>query len=102
MPNKKTPISVITPNAKTPNKKSQYIGFREDAEKWQLANKYIETGFRIGYDTNYKVYKSVFEFHNETGNIWSHLIGALIFVALAAYIALYMEPMQLLINNCPT
>jgi hypothetical protein len=34
------------------NKRSHFIGLREDAEKWQLGNKYIETGFRIGYNTD--------------------------------------------------
>jgi adiponectin receptor len=57
-----------------------------------IGNKYIETGYRIGYDTNYKAFMSLFELHNETGNVWSHLLGALLFVWFTGYVLTYMSP----------
>lgn len=69
----------------------QRIGKKEDAEKWQIGNKYIETGYRIGYDSHYKAFMSLFELHNETGNVWSHLIGCLVFVWFTYYVTVYMQ-----------
>jgi len=34
---------------------------------------------------------SLFELHNETGNVWSHLIGALLFVWFTFYVTVYMQ-----------
>ena len=35
---------------------------------------YIEYGYRRGY-SQWELFLSLFSFHNETSNIWSHLIG---------------------------
>lgn len=40
-------------------------------------NHHIETGYRIGFKTK-QVFKSLFMIHNETVNIWTHLLGAII------------------------
>lgn len=50
-------------------------------------NEYIRTGFRAGHHTLSVCLRSIFVIHNETGNIWSHLIGFFLFVVLIAMYA---------------
>ena len=33
--------------------------------------------------------------HNETMNVWSHLIGACVFLSLACYVIIYLKPTSL-------
>eukprot|EP00210_Caulerpa_lentillifera_P006232 g5953.t1 len=40
-------------------------------------NKYIRSGYRCGY-TYHEALSSTLELHNETGNIWSHLLPAIV------------------------
>ncbi len=47
----------------------------------QKSNPYIWSGYRTQLG-HFDCLKSVFSFHNETLNIWTHLIGFLIFLAL--------------------
>lgn len=57
----------ILPKSKTPG--------------WLVYNDYIEEGYRVNY--NYiSCSKSLCGMHNETMNIWTHSIGALIFLIL--------------------
>lgn len=45
-------------------------------------NEFIHEGYRINYSNCEKTSKSLIECHNETGNIWTHLIGSLLFIVL--------------------
>ena len=45
-------------------------------------NHHIKKGYRINYKCYNTIAKSVIQCHNETTNIWSHLIGAVLFIAL--------------------
>ena len=51
-------------------------------------NEYIKEGYRVGFNTVRKVLRSLFMIHNETTNVWSHLLGALLFVGFLFYIVL--------------
>lgn len=44
----------------------------EPEHQW---NRYILTGYRINYTSWPLIIKSLFEWHNETMNIWTHLLG---------------------------
>ena len=68
----------------------QFLGTRMDADEWMLGNEHINHGYRIGYNTKRKAAKSVFEVHNETANIWSHFLGAILFVTITFYVTQYM------------
>ena len=60
-------------------------------------NEYILTGYRCGYQGvfgNNGVLKTLFIWHNETVNVWSHLIGVIIFVILALAIGFGMPNMS--------
>jgi channel protein (hemolysin III family) len=45
-------------------------------------NEYITSGYRVNYSNCELTSRSICECHNETGNIWTHLLGALIFLYL--------------------
>jgi hypothetical protein len=55
-------------------------------------NEYILTGYRINFNTIGKSLKSLFMLHNESVNVWSHLIGAFFFVFLILNTYLYLAP----------
>ena len=47
---------------------------------------YIEQGYRVGY-TLYECLLSLFTFHNESLNIWTHLLALIAWIALFAFYA---------------
>ena len=77
----------------TPTRK-YYIGGIEDYPKEFFDNEYLRRGYRIGFKSWTEISKSVFMWHNETMNIWTHLIGAIIFLVVALYIGIYYPNME--------
>jgi len=63
-----------------------HIGVKEEANSYMVTNRWILNGYRINYDSWKETLKSLFQIHNETINIWTHLIG--FFVCLASFIIL--------------
>ena len=57
-----------------------FIGSIDQAEEFQRTNKHIKRGYRVNFNTFWDTTKTLFMIHNETVNVWSHLIGALVFV----------------------
>jgi len=53
----------------------------DEAPDYQRTNPYIHTGYRAP-QTWTQCLGSVLQFHNETMNIWTHLLGAFVFLAL--------------------
>lgn len=62
-----------------------------DVPSWQQNNPYILRGYRAFYSTKMAI-KSVMRWHNETVNIWSHVIGFAAFLLLT--IALFATVMH--------
>jgi adiponectin receptor len=58
---------------------------------------HIETGYRINYDSNIAILKSLFMVHNEMVNCWTHLIGAILSLILGFSIYMYFNEAQQLI-----
>ncbi|KAG2203458.1 hypothetical protein INT47_008185 [Mucor saturninus] len=58
---------------------------------WQ-SNEYIRTGYRF-LDSAADCWYSLFYFHNETGNIWTHLLGFIVLFALGIYELFFSELM---------
>ncbi|KAK9839111.1 hypothetical protein WJX74_009738 [Apatococcus lobatus] len=54
------------------------LSVADDAPIYLRDNQFIKDYYRVNYDTR-DVLRSLFRIHNETGNIWSHLVGFLIF-----------------------
>lgn len=53
--------------------------------------KYIEQGYRVDYSV-YQCFSSLFTFHNESLNIWTHLIALIAWISLfAIYAADYIQ-----------
>jgi len=63
-----------------------------DLPSWQQDNHYIHTGYRPASYSFRRCFASLFYLHNETVNIYSHLIGALLFTISAAYLYTILQP----------
>lgn len=48
-------------------------------------NDFIKTGYRV-HLTFKQCMRSLFKFHNELFNVWTHLVGSLLFIGFAAYV----------------
>jgi hypothetical protein len=48
---------------------------------------YIVRGYRIGFT---RTWQSLFTLHNETSNVWSHLLAAFLFIWFTLYVFIYM------------
>lgn len=57
----------------------------EHAPEWLVDNKYIIYGYRVDFTKKRDLLKSLFMKHNELMNIWTHLIGGIVFVGLVFY-----------------
>lgn len=55
--------------------------FWDDLPDWRRDNHFIRTGYRADSNSYRASLASVFAVHNETVNIWTHLLGALVFPA---------------------
>uniref|UniRef100_A0A915JBJ7 Adiponectin receptor n=1 Tax=Romanomermis culicivorax TaxID=13658 RepID=A0A915JBJ7_ROMCU len=58
--------------------------------EWLQDNDFLHQGHRPQLPSFSACMLSVFRIHTETGNIWSHMLGCLLFVAITAYI--YTRP----------
>lgn len=47
----------------------------KSAPKFIVDNEYIFRGYRVNYNSIKKVLKSLFHIHNESVNVWSHILG---------------------------
>lgn len=57
----------------------------EDAPKWMVDNPFLKSGYRL--HNNFKqALKGIFQRNNELLNIWTHLIGAILFMSLLIYL----------------
>ncbi|KAI7902826.1 hemolysin-III related-domain-containing protein [Cokeromyces recurvatus] len=59
------------------------LQFHELPKEWQ-ENEYILSGYRF-YQSSQACLRSIFMLHNETINIWSHLIGFICMLCLSIY-----------------
>jgi adiponectin receptor len=59
----------------------------DDLPDWSKDNEYIHAGFRPISNSYWKCFQSCFYAHNETGNIYTHLLATLWMITLP--IALY-------------
>jgi adiponectin receptor len=72
--------------------KEPFIGTWLDAPKFIRDNEYIRGGYRVNFNTVKKILRSLFMIHNESMNIWSHLVGVVMFMIFVGYIAIYLTP----------
>lgn len=54
----------------------------EDVPGWLVYNEGVHSGYRRWNVSAFAALRSLFQVHNETGNIWTHMLGLLGFAAL--------------------
>lgn len=59
----------------TKPKSEGYIGSIWEIPEDIRDNLFILTGYRVGYKDVWKTSKTIFMWHNETMNVWTHLFG---------------------------
>jgi adiponectin receptor len=62
-----------------------------DLPEWSKDNEYIHSGFRPISNSYLKCIQSCFYVHNETGNIYSHLLATLWMIALPIWLYPYAK-----------
>ena len=75
------------------------LGNYNEAPKYMQLNEYIKYGYRINCNTIKKSLKSLFIIHNESVNIWSHLIGTFLVIFLIFYTNKYITIYNYQLNN---
>jgi hypothetical protein len=65
---------------------------RSLAHQWLIDNTFIKEGYRINYKSFGDLTASIFTLHNETANIWTHLIAFLVFIVFIGYTLVNFDP----------
>jgi adiponectin receptor len=78
-------IAAHTSGCCRPNAGDYTLRRYEEAPAHITTNPYILTGYRVGY-TPWMCARSLFMVHNQTGNVWSHLLGFLAICVLAYHV----------------
>lgn len=68
----------------------------QEASEWQLDNKYILSGYRPEKADYLEIFTSLTFLHNETCNVYTHLVGALLLPPLASAFLRYLAEPQFL------
>ena len=62
-------------------------------------NPYIHGGYRVGLGSWRSALWSLFQMHNETMNVWTHLVGAVLFASLLLYVLFSISDMPLVMHH---
>ena len=89
--------------------KLHFIGHKHEAPDYMQDNEFVLSGYRINFNSTKRIFSSLFMVHNESVNIWSHLIGVYFFIALIGYTFFYLAPPEMeqglgattMFNNAP-
>jgi len=93
-----------SPTKEKPTKKTAkgkkieaYIADYDDPNirDYERDNPNVRFGYRIFFNDYWVCARSLFMIHNETMNVWSHLIGALLFLAMIPYVLVFLKPSSL-------
>lgn len=88
-----------TINSKYEGKSGIILGTYNDLPDYYKDNEYIKKGYLLYCDSICKAIKSLFCMHNESINIWSHLLGAIFFIFLIGYTAIFITNYKTQIYN---
>ena len=84
----------------TANKKER-IGHFHEANNYQKDNEYIHSGYRLHFSSKKKILRSLFMLHNESVNVWSHLLGVVVFLVFLCYCLAWLGVPQALNLHTP-
>ena len=76
-----------------------YVGHLHEAHSYNHDNEYILRGYRINFHSCCKITRSLCMCHNETVNVWTHLVGALFTILLLIVTCIYIGPFGSKIND---
>lgn len=76
-----------------------FIGHIKKAPNFIVDNEYIQRGYRINFNSKKRICKSLFMLHNESVNVWSHLIGVGCFIGLLIYTIITISPLASYFTN---
>jgi adiponectin receptor len=80
-------IETIHKNGRLSPKKAAYCLCRaSDLPLWHFRHRYLETGYRKSPSTLYQAARSLFQWHNESINIWLHYISPVLLIFFASYL----------------
>ena len=65
-----------------PKNDKPHVGVIDEIAPENIWNKYIVTGYRINFVTWRQIIRSLFLWHNETMNIWTHLVGFFVYTVV--------------------
>ena len=71
----------------------------ENAPFYNRDNEYIKRGYRNNFNSIKKILRSLFMVHNESVNVWTHLLGLFLVFALLFYTANYISNHNFFINE---
>lgn len=71
---------------KTGKQRRAKIGSLNEHHEFLRDNEYIHNGYRLNFTSTRKIFKSLFMLHNESVNVWSHLLGVFLFLILVIYV----------------
>ena len=75
------------------------VGSFIEAPKFMQDNEYILGGYLLNCNSFKKTFKSLFICHNETINIWSHLLSAIVFFFLIFYTSIFISNYKSQLNK---
>ena len=71
----------------------------EQAPDFQKDNEYIKSGYLINCNSPKKITKSLFILHNESINIWTHLLGVILVIIFIVYTSIFITSYKTQIMN---
>lgn len=83
----KMSTSVVTMTKRQKAELHTFERLHQEGFAYLADNSYIRSGYRLNYSVH-DCFLSLFQLHNETLNVWTHIIGSIIFVSLMAYLTL--------------
>jgi adiponectin receptor len=91
---KKVKPKSTTKDAPEADSSNEFIGTIHNAMRWNIDNVYIMRGYRMNFTTIKQIWRSLFMIHNESVNIWSHLLGALFFLLLLYHVIMNADTIR--------
>ena len=71
-----------------------FIGHIKKAPHFLVDNEFIQRGYRINFNSKRRLCRSLFMLHNESVNVWSHLIGVACFIGLLIWTIIALSPIS--------
>jgi len=86
-------------NSFLPVRTHSYVGHVDDAPGFSRDNEFILRGYRVNFHTCETIAKSLCLCHNETVNVWTHLVGALFTMVLIVIVGINIGPYSSSVNE---